>query len=305
MIGTILLGIFGNSIYDLIKGSLKDSFIEKDDDLIGRIHTALEEASKEFFLRYGDQFGQPESSFLARQANIEIIVKSIFYGNNFELVESLSSKGFDGAKDLDQEALYFFCSKLTETMMKDFRINKIIIEKNHIKESKETSNKIIELLDGLLQQQQKVEVNSKEEKFDEWKITDLDGNESQIVEGKQYFQRFPNGVEYSFMFKAGLIYVEILDLHGQKSYYELDINGNVKDTKFPHPLSEYKLVISEDQIVHKNVIKLENGFYREVIMLKWDKQADVVFNDKGELQNINLHGGWEVKHNERSILPSL
>ncbi|MEG6588835.1 hypothetical protein [Paenibacillus barengoltzii] len=175
MIGEILLGIFGNTIYDLIKSSLKDSLIDRDEDLIGRIHSTIEEASKQFFLKYGDQFGEPDSSFLARQSNIETIVKSMFYGNNFELATALSSKGFDGAKEVDQEALFFFTSKLFDSMMKDFRLNKIITEKKHIQESKETSNKILELLNNLVQEKQN-ETNPKQENFDGWTIRDAFGN---------------------------------------------------------------------------------------------------------------------------------
>ncbi|WP_276624052.1 hypothetical protein [Syntrophomonas wolfei] len=96
-----------------------------------------------------------------------------------------------------------------------------------------------------------------------------------------------------------------MDLHGQKSYYEVDINGNVINSKFPYQLSEYKLIIPNDQIVNKDVFSLANGFYREVYRLKWDKQADVIFNEKGEIQHINLHGGWEVKHFERIITLSI
>jgi len=90
MIGGILIGVFGNLIYDLIKKSLKGSITEEDADLINRIYCALDEASSQFFHHYGDEFGEPYSSFLARESNIEIIVKSMFYGNRNELVKELS-----------------------------------------------------------------------------------------------------------------------------------------------------------------------------------------------------------------------
>lgn len=58
MVGGILIGIFGNLIYDLIKRVLKDSITDKDVDLIDRIHCALEKASSRFFEHYGDEFGE-------------------------------------------------------------------------------------------------------------------------------------------------------------------------------------------------------------------------------------------------------
>lgn len=107
MFASVLLGIFGNTVYDLIKESLKGTSSDKDDDLIQRIYTALEGASGQFFLKYDNKFGEPNSSFLAREENIGIIIKSVFYGNNVELVQELCPKGFDGAQDASKEALCF------------------------------------------------------------------------------------------------------------------------------------------------------------------------------------------------------
>ncbi|ABR48423.1 hypothetical protein Amet_2265 [Alkaliphilus metalliredigens QYMF] len=300
MVGEILLGIFGTEMCNLIKKALKDSLVDRDEDLIERIHSSIEEASKVFFEVYGSQFGKPSSSFLARQSNIEVIVKSIFYGSNFELSNELWPEGFDGAADASRQSLDFFVDKLNEIMMKDFRLNQIITEKKHISENEKNFKDIMELL-GTLTQQGKTLENNKN--FNNWIMKDEYGKESKIIEGKQYRKKFPNGLDYKYMFKDDLIYVEILDLHGQKSYYELDINGNVKDSKFPYELSEYKLIVAEDQIVNKNIFKLPNGFYREAYKLKWNKQADVIFNQKGEIQHINLRGGWEVKHLEKVITP--
>jgi len=136
-------------------------------------------------------------------------------------------------------------------------------------------------------------------------MTDEKGNEIPFIECKQYIRKFPNGLETKVMFKNNLIYVEMIDIHGQKSYYEIDINGNVKDTKFPYPLEKYKLIISDDLVIHKNNIVLANGFKREVVKLKWDKQADVIYNTNGQIVRIDLHGGWEVKHKEKIIFPKI
>jgi hypothetical protein len=304
MLSGILVGIFGNGIYDIIKFSIKDTLLEKDDDFINRIYNSIEEASKLFFTKFGNEFGEPSESFLARQSNIDIIVKSCFYGNSFELIKEISPQGFDLSENLTYEALYFFVSKLDEVMMKDFRLNKIITEKRHINESKENSNKIMNLLNSLVQQNQKSGDITKENSFRGWAMKDASGNDIPFVEGKKYIAEGDNGVEISCMFKNGQIYVDFTDIHGQKSYYELDIDGNVKDSKFPHDLSEYKLIIPEEQIVNKNTYTLSNGFYREVIKLKWDKQADVIFNSEKKIQQINLHGGWKVSHLERTISPS-
>jgi hypothetical protein len=302
MLGEILLGVFGNGIYDIIKNVLKDVFHDDDDDLIQKVYCVLEETSKNFFDKYGDEFGIPSSSFLARQSNIDCIVKSLFYGNNYDLQKVLSVKGFDGTKDVTEDALNYFISTLYDNMLRDFRLSKILIEKNHIFQSQETSNKIIDMLNKLANQGQTSDKKD-EETFKGWTMKDSYGNESPVIEGKSYTFKFPNGAEATYMFKDGLIYVDFIDIHGQKSYYELDINGNLKDTRFPYELSEYSLIIPGDQIVHKQIMHLPNGLRREVIKLKWGKQADVIFDSRNKLVNINLHGGWEVRHKEKLIVP--
>jgi len=302
----ILIGIFGNSIYDIIKGSLKDSLHNKDEDLVTRIHSCLEESSKLFFQKYGHQFGEPSSSFLARQSNIDTIIKSFFYGYNSQLINELIPTGFDGANDVSSEALVDFISMLNSRVMGDFRLEKIVTEKQHIYESKESSEKILDLLSSLVNKGNDNEQDNKSKTsgFNNWIITDESGNKSPLIEGKQYVQKFENGLQITSMFKDGLIFVEMIDLHGQKSYYELDIDGNVKNTKFPYELSEYKLVIPEDQIVSRQSILLGQGLRRDIINLKWNKTADVIYNHKEQLQQMNLSGGWEVKHIDKLIFPS-
>jgi hypothetical protein len=200
LIGEILFGLFGNTIYDLIKGTLKDVFLDKDDDLIQRIYNSLEEASSEFFKYYGNQFGKPSSSFLARQSNVEIIVRSIFYGNKIVLDKELSPKGFDADLDVSKEALDFFVNKLNEVMMKDFRLNKIITEKRHIWDSQANHKEIIELFDNITQHGRLLEKN-KDSGFSDWIMQDENGNESKLIESKQYHQIFQNGLEYTYMLK--------------------------------------------------------------------------------------------------------
>lgn len=298
----ILFGIFGNAIYDIIKGALKDSFSDKDENIIDRIYKALEEASEKFFDKYKDEFGVPSSSFLARQSNIDIIVKSMFYDNNIKLNEKLSKEGFDRVKDVTDEALHFFVDELKNSMLRDFELGKIICEKQHFEESRVNSIKMMDMIQTLIQQKYPSDDMLKED-LKGWILKDEQGNESKAIEEKQYIKKFSNGAEVTFMLKGELIYVEFVDIHHQKSYYEIDINGNVKNLKFPYELSEYKLVISEDDIVHKDVINLLKGYRREIIKLKWGKQADVIYDENGKLQNFTLSGGWEVKNKGKVIIP--
>ncbi len=293
----LLMGVFGNAIFEIIKFAIKNKFADADDDLVDRIYNCLEEATKCFFEEYHDEFGDANSCFLARQKNIDIIVSHMFYDNNKDLVEELSVEGFDGAKPASKDALIFFVNKLFKLMMNDFRLNQIITEKDHIAEGHE----IMDMLKKFIKPTGSVS-NSKEDRKDEWVIKDNQGNDTKLIEGRQYVFKFPN-IEYRIMFKEGNHYIEVINKNGQKSYYELDKNFNMKDGKLPYELAEYTLIIPEEEVVNKQIFKYPNGNRKETVKLKWNRLAIAVYDKSGELLDVDLRGGWEFKHNEKIILP--
>lgn len=76
-------------------------------------------------------------------------------------------------------------------MMKDFEINKVIVEKRHISDSTNTSQKILEMLNGLMEEKQDGE-GIKKEGFDGWITKDEFGNTSPLVQGKRQSIKFEN-----------------------------------------------------------------------------------------------------------------
>lgn len=306
-IESILLSILGKGAYDIIKGIGQNIFSDADEGLIGRLYNVVEKASNIFFKEYHNRYGKPSSSFLARQENIDIILKSIFYGNEGSLFEKINPKGFDGVDDVPKEVLNFFINTLESEMMQDFLLNKILIEKKHIKDSKEVGNQILETLNTFIrkqsQQTQLLLPNEKPKAVpkEDWKMTDDFGNELLFKQGERYVRRFSNGLEITFMIKDDSIFTELTTADGETSYYELDFDGNVKNSKFPYPLSEYTMDIPDGELINKKIIPIGNGFYKEVYILKWDRKAEVFFNKDAKIQKINLQGGWFVSHSEKKI----
>lgn len=185
MVSEVLLGMLGNTIYDAIKKTLKDKFTEKDEDLVDRILNAFKKASAAFFEKYSSEFGDEYSGFLARDSNIDAILKSVFYGNNDALEQILSREGFDGASDVTLGALQYFVDSLNKEMMEDFRLNKIIVEKGHISDSHETLKKIDHIITLLSKQIPQIE-NSEEilaakERFQENRLFSISPNISDEI----------------------------------------------------------------------------------------------------------------------------
>ncbi len=132
-----LLSIFANATYDLIKPFFKS----KDDPLFLSLSDAINKAADKFFKQYGNKFGMPEYSFLARQENWDVIIKSLFLGAEEDLSpESLNPDGYEGAAQASVQAITFFIQTLREEISQDFELDKLVAEKKHLK----ITEKIIE-----------------------------------------------------------------------------------------------------------------------------------------------------------------
>jgi len=246
----ILVGIFGNVIFVTIQALVKDFFGENDENLKNRIYELLEMATKEFFENYGEVY-IPQSSFLARESNIKLIIRSFFYGNNINLYYELDRQGFDNDPDVSEEHLLFFIETLNKLTEDDFLLSKIKTQKNYYEESKnhfevakETNNNVNKILDSLNK------VPSKGSEKNKWMFYDnKTGKETPVKIGKRYTDKFSNGVEFEYMFNdAGTVHVNFKDIYGRVTYSEFDLDGNAKNTKLPFDLSEYTLVLPKEEV---------------------------------------------------------
>lgn len=300
--GGILEGVFGNSIFAVIQGLMNKIYDDKDDDLNKRIYESLESTTKNFFNKYKDTYTYPHDTFLARESNIQLIIKSLFYSENIDLLNQIDKRGYRNQPNVSEEHLSYFIMTLQKTMSEDFRLNKIITEKYHIQGSMETKENVKKLL-NLVTAQNDTKNNDNPKRTD-WKITDLStGKELPFQIGKKYHQSFPNGVEYNYMVEEDTIYVEMKDQHGRWSYHELDLDGNAKNSKFPYELSEYKLVVQDNEVVNKNITPFTNGYYQVDFTLKWNRYGKAIFDNEDRLKSIELGGGWTVNNNEKTITP--
>lgn len=299
MIEGVLIGIFGSSAYDLIKRLLKNTFGIENEELTKKVYNALDSASKTFFDRYTDEFGEPHSSFLAREENWKIVLKSTYYSASELSVSDFNLKGFEHSKDATIEAVEYFISCVKDEMQNDWFLDKILTEKTHQDTVIANQNKMSDTLNNILN-----ENGSKQEK--EIRLAHTDYPEGWLPEeGKPYTKYFDNGCKVNFVRQGNIIHLEQTLPGGGIVYYEVDPDGNVKDVDLPYPLKEYSLSIPDDLVLRKEERILPNRLVQTFVKLKWGAgTVRYISNPDGTLGLIDLQCRTQIRHEERLIIVS-
>ncbi|MFC1889133.1 hypothetical protein ACFL4G_05185 [Thermodesulfobacteriota bacterium] len=119
MIEGILISVVGAACYTFIKEGLHDLFGDKSRDRIDRILEAFDYATQLFFNRFGEEFGKPSESFLARQENWEAVLASLKYTSPPLSANDLNPAGYQGVQSATCEAVDFFLETLENSMAND------------------------------------------------------------------------------------------------------------------------------------------------------------------------------------------
>ena len=137
MVGGLVISLLQNVTYDAIKAKLKDN-----DILAHALQEAGIRASKEFYSKFGNEFGDPNNSFLARQDNWDLIFQSIFVTAADLSIDTLNPEGFESAKSASKEALEYFVDCLQAQIREHHALDKLFAEKRHIAEQTEVKEEV-------------------------------------------------------------------------------------------------------------------------------------------------------------------
>lgn len=288
MITEFLIGIGINGVYDLIKASVKDITEEENSELIEKIYNCVDCSVKEFFEHYHNKYGKPNDSFLARQENYNLIVKQMFYSEKSLLRDKLNRSGFNGIT-ADDESIDYFIDCLSNEMKKHYVLDKIIAEK-------ECMNKIDEIYDTISNRH----LENKNNKLD-FTIKNSDGKQVPFEKGRIYHKKYENGVEYKIMINEGGYHVEVKDIYDRVAYYDLDFHGRVTFFKPPFELTEFELVIPNEQVIRQDKYTIPNG-YGMIYMFKWDKKVIAEFNNLGKLIGIQAEVKSFTNYDTKKII---
>lgn len=297
MVEGILIGIFGSGAYDLIKRLVKNIFGKENEELTRKVYSALDSASESFFDKYVDEFGKPHSSFLAREENWELVLKSIYYSSNELSASDFNVKSFDNSKDATKEAVDYFISCVTDEMHNDWFLDKILTEKKYQETVVANQNKMSASLSKILNE-------SKPEQEKEHRLAHPDYPEGWLPEeGKPYTKYFDNGCKVNFVRQGNIIHLEQTLPGGGIVYYEVVPDGNVKDVDFPYPLEEYSLSIPNELVLRKEEKVLPNRLVQTFVKLKWGAgTVRYISNPDGTLGLVDLKCRTQIRHEERLII---
>lgn len=134
-----------------------------------------------------------------------------------------------------------------------------------------------------------------------YEIFTSDKNDVWLPEqGKFYKTEFDDGNFFEYMMKDDILYLNHGFPDGKIAYYEIDESGGVKETKWPYPLSEYKVEIPPNMIVREEVTRLPIiGFTSKKYILKYGRSAILTFDNTGKLFEANIQARVIVNHQDR------
>lgn len=167
MVGGFVASLLQNAAYDVIKAKLKD-----DDVLESALHKAGTLASEEFYSKYGNEFGDPNNSFLARQNNWDIILRSIFVTADNLSIDMLNPEGFDGAKPATQEAIEYFVERLNARVREHRELDRAFAEKQHFAEQTEVKEELKHQGETLISLQEMVSASEKNQELRHQELLD-------------------------------------------------------------------------------------------------------------------------------------
>ncbi|WP_010233171.1 hypothetical protein [Clostridium arbusti] len=247
---------------------------EDNSELTNDIYNCIDNAIEKFFQHYGNKYGIATESFLARQENYNIIINSIFYSELEPLKNKINRIGFENI-NADDEAVEYFVECLSDEMRKNFKFNKILSEKDRLKKIDE----IYDIVSKDNKQKIKNYINSN------FTIKYENGKQIPVKKGTLYHKKFQNGSEHKVMIDETGYYIESKDLNGRISYFDVDFDMKIKSSKFPYKLSEFELVIPEEEVIAKSIYSIPNG-HGEIYNFKWGKRVIAEFNNSGKLTGL-------------------
>lgn len=176
MIVEALLGVFtgvvGNGVYSCIT----------KENLEYKINNAYESACKKFHEVYGEEYGDKFNSFLTRQENIELIVNSFNFGEENLIADDFNKNSYDRSKSATNEIIDNFILLFKREIRKDFDLNRILVEKEHIDEQKQMNKQLTQQMGKIFEMQTRLyrqSIDSNNINFDE--IMDI-YNENNLIE---------------------------------------------------------------------------------------------------------------------------
>lgn len=290
----VLAGIVGNFLHQKLADCFKEVYGVNDDILVDRTYKAFMKACELFFKKYGNEFGLPEDSFLILEENWELILRSIFYSAPKLNASNINPQSPSGDFVTPELIVEEFVEMLEKEMRRDFLLDKIVSEKEYRENTSFTQSEVLRKIEGLCG---KCESGVS----DEGEPLPFYYEGKEASHGKIYTVRSPNGNVMRAMVKGKDIFVEHIFNDGAIAYYEVDINGELKNTKLPYPIEEYEVVVPENLLLKEDIVNGADNTKIRTSYLMWGKKSVAVYNSLGQLIAFKAEGGFTFDHIKRKF----
>ncbi|MGD0483320.1 MAG: hypothetical protein ABSB58_01560 [Gemmatimonadales bacterium] len=288
MVAGFLLSILGSAAYDTAKQVAAGLFGDRGDDKVALVYEALDAAAKQFFDRYGNAFGAPAESFLARQVNWNAVVRSIYYSSPPIGPTAFDVHGYGESPPASEEAVAFLVKVIEQEMRRHWELDKVLTEKDSIRKLDHVAE-IIQSLTGKSPPDSRLDVR------------DPDRAPGWVPErNKLYTTTLGNGATIRYVLKDDGVNVEYVFPDGAVAYYDVDNAGSLRNYKSPYPLEEYRVVVDPSMVIRTEEQELRDGLKRIVLHLKWGRRVETVVDRDGRLKHVQINeGGAHVDHQKR------
>ena len=119
--------------------------------------------------------------------------------------------------------------------------------------------------------------------------------------GRFYESPISTGGKFKYMMRDGWLHVEQTLQDGAVAYYEVNQGGQVRHTRFPYPVSEYKVVIPEDLILNQVRSGAPWTNSEVVTLLKWSKGRVIERFNKDALVEFQAECRHRIDHQARTV----
>lgn len=120
-------------------------------------------------------------------------------------------------------------------------------------------------------------------------------------QNKLYKDNLSNGTYFEFMMKDDLLCLTQGFPDGAEAYYEITVEGRVKECRLPYPIKEYSVVIPDEMRVRTEVLKLPNGLIKEKNILKYGRNVTLLKDSRGKLLEADIQARFTLSQKDRTF----
>lgn len=119
--------------------------------------------------------------------------------------------------------------------------------------------------------------------------------------GRFYESPVSTGGKFKYMMRDGWLHVEQTLKDGAVAYYEVNQEGRLRNSKYPYPISQYKILIPEDLILSQTRSGSPSAHSEVFTILKWSKGSVIERFDRGVLTEFRAECRHGVDHQARTV----